>query len=421
MNCDHYVSGFCMNQNVNIEVPTNDDCAACRWISNKEINERCKHVGTKLSVSTCCGQMFACNLHKGKKCAPVGVAKDPFLSCSTCGDFESKAAWIPRDVLAVESPRVGFLSSSYMPIGGTETFHRTLLPRLRESLNVIGFVATTLHGGDGDSLRVPYATGVEPARYLVEKSDTLIVWGIDNLRYYLSKDRPKVIAVHHSDWSSDWSNSTIVNQLECIDEVVCVNADVAERLSQCGKLTHYIPNAVDPERITPSGKQAELRSQFGIPEASRIVLFGHRMSTEKRPQLAVEIARHLPDDWMMVIAGDGSEKPNVDRLASGCDRIRIVGHCDSLADWLSISDCFLSLSTFEGFGLAVCEAMLAGVPTVSTPTGIAPGLAITLPTESTTQEWADAVVNSQQVATPEQIADMFSIDRMVAQWVDVLK
>lgn len=317
-------------------------------------------------------------------------------------------------------PRVGFLSAAFMTSGGTETFHCTLIPRLRNIVNVIGFVATAFSGGDGSKLQVPYGTGIEAARNLAAVSDVIVAWGITNLRDVLPANRPKVIAVHHSDWSSDWSNSTIMNQLECIDEVVCVNADVAERLSQCGKRTHYIPNAVDPERIKPSGKQSDLRSQFGIPESSRIVLFGHRMSTEKRPQLAVEIARNLPDDWMMVIAGDGPEKPNVDRLASDCDRIRIVGHCDSLADWLSLSDCFLSLSTFEGFGLAVCEAMLAGVPTVSTPTGIAPGLAITLPTESTAEEWADAIVNSQQVATPETIANMFSVDRMVAKWSDAI-
>lgn len=55
-------------------------------ISSVQYN--CKYLGTKLSVSSCCGQMYACKFHKGKKCATVGIAKDPFLSCQTCGDFE---------------------------------------------------------------------------------------------------------------------------------------------------------------------------------------------------------------------------------------------------------------------------------------------------------------------------------------------
>jgi hypothetical protein len=50
---------------------------------------RCRHLGTKLRVAECCGQMYACKFHKGKKCAIAGIAKEPFLSCQTCPDFDS--------------------------------------------------------------------------------------------------------------------------------------------------------------------------------------------------------------------------------------------------------------------------------------------------------------------------------------------
>jgi glycosyltransferase involved in cell wall biosynthesis len=92
-----------------------------------------------------------------------------------------------------------------------------------------------------------------------------------------------------------------------------------------------------------------------------------------------------------------------------------------LADWLSISDCFLSLSTFEGFGLSIGEAMAAGVPTVATPAGIAPGLATTLPTDSTAEEWAAAVVTAKPIVTPAEILDRFSVQRMVDAWASVIK
>lgn len=379
----------------------------------------CRHLGAKLSVAPCCGQMYSCRLHKGKKCAPVGIAKDPFLSCSTCPDFDRLKLWSDLDS-SDERPRVGFLSTAYMEFGGTETFHRTLVPRLQNIANVIGFVATGHSGGNGSLLGVRYATGIEAARDLAEASDVLVVWGIDDLKSLLSTDRPKVIAVHHADLSSDWSQKTILRQLDMIDSIVCVNPDVARHLKRHRKPVHYIPNSVDTERIRPSGNQSELRSRHGIPDGSRIVLFGHRMSIEKRPCFAVEVARRLPDGWMMVIAGDGSEKRNVDLAASSCSKVRIVGQCDSLADWLSISDCFLSLSTFEGFGLSIAEAMLAGVPTVSTPTGIAPGLAITLPVESTADQWAAAIVDSHNWTMPLDIGERFSIKRMVDSWAGAI-
>lgn len=324
--------------------------------------------------------------------------------------------------VAVTDPRVGFLSASYMLSGGTETFHWTLLPRLRDRVNVVGFVATAIVGGDGGLLQVPYATGLRAARELAENSDILVAWGIDCLRDIVPTNRPKVINVHHSDWSSYWSNNLALGQLDVVDEIVCVNEDVAHRLQRaCGKPSHYIPNAIDPARILPSGQQSQLRSQFGIAPDAKIVLFGHRLALEKRPALAVEIAKRLPAGWVMVIAGDGAEKTKIEKLAAGCDRVRLVGRVDSLADWLSISACFLSLSTLDGFGLAIGEAMVAGVPTVSTPVGIAPGLAITLPTESTASEWAAAISDSAAWVQHAGMADKFSVERMVSAWVDILK
>lgn len=317
-----------------------------------------------------------------------------------------------------ESKRgVGFLSTAFATFGGTETFHRTLIPRLRSIVEVAGFVATGFSGGDGQSLGVPYSTGLESARNLAANTQVIVTWGISDLRTILPADRPRVIAVHHSDWSSEWSNRTITSQSDLIDEIVCVNADAAVQLARRIKNpVHYIPNAVDPGRIITSGRQTELRAEFGIAADSKIVLYGHRLSAEKRPALAVEIARLLPENWTLVIAGDGPEHRIVEQLASDTDRVRVVGHCVNLADWLSISDCFLSLSTFEGFGLSVCEALMAGIPVVSTHVGIAPGLAMTLPIESKAIEWAAAIENSHQVVTPETISSFFGVERMVSDW-----
>ena len=383
--------------------------------------EACRHLGTKLSVAPCCGQMYACRLHKGKKCAPFGITKDPFLSCSTCQDFAPAELWPANDGTIGTNSRVGFISAAYMENGGTETFHRSLLPRLKNEVDLAGFVATAFYGGDGTKLAVLYATGIESAKRLAAHCEVVVAWGLSNLREILPANRPKVIAVHHSDWSSDWSNNQILSQLDIISEIVCVNADTAKQLVDCGKPTHYIPNAIDPERIKPSGQQEALRGIHGIPAASKIVLFGHRLSEEKRPALAVEIARQLPHDWVMVIVGDGHERPAVEAAAADCDRVRIVGAVESLADWLSISDCFLSLSTFEGFGLSIGESMAAGVPTVSTPAGIAPGLATTLPTDSTAKEWAAAIVTAKRTVEPAVILDRFSVQRMVDSWASILK
>lgn len=332
--------------------------------------------------------------------------------------FDPAKRWPVRGIRTV--PRVGFVSVAYSTIGGTETHHRTLLPALRNLVDVAGFVASAFPGGDGEKLEVPYATGLSAAKHLAAHCDVLVVWGLSDLKAILPTDRPRVIAVHHADTSSGWSNDLILQQLDCIDEIVCVNETTAKKLAATKTPTHYIPNAIDPQRIVPSGQQHALRSLHNISADERIVLFGHRLSDEKRPELAVEIARLLPTDWVMAIVGDGPLKHDVKRAAADCDRVRLVGSCESLADWLLISNCFLSLSTFEGFGLAIGEAMAAGIPTVSTSAGIAPGLATTLPTFASPQEWAAAIVSATTLVQPSVILERFSADRMVKSWADVI-
>ena len=341
------------------------------------------------------------------------LKKDP-------ASFDPSDLWPAREHRSGMAPRVGFISVAYSRIGGTETHHRTLLPRLRHVVDVAGFVASGFPGGDGTKLQVPYATGVAAAKQLAAHCDVLVVWGLSDLLSILPTDRPKVIAVHHADSSSGWSNDLILQQLDMIDEIVCVNETTATKLSATGKPTHYIPNAIDTRRIIPSGQQDALRSLHNISADQRIVLFGHRLSDEKRPELAVEIARLLPAGWLMTIVGDGPLKHDVKRAAVDCDRVRLVSSSESLADWLAISDRFLSLSTFEGFGLSVAEALAAGVPVVSTATGIAPGLAKTLPTFASPAEWAEAIVNATVMVPPDVIMQQFDADRMVSAWADII-
>jgi len=312
-------------------------------------------------------------------------------------------------------PRVLFLAGYYSVEGGTETFHKTLIPRMRERMNIIGFCALYHHPGDPAPLKVPYRTGEKAAIEMVKQADVIVSSSVHTLARILPKDRPPVVSVHHSDLTCEWNNANQVTQLDYFDTMVCVNESVAEKYQDIGKSVVHIPNVVDPARV--AYRSTDLRSRYDIPTDSKVVLFLHRMSKEKQPLKAVEIARQLPDDWVMVIAGGGILAEQVRKAVH--PKVRYVGSVANPAGWLSIADCFLSLSIYEGYGLSVAEAAAAGVPVISTPTGIAPQIgAHLIYNDAPAEQWVAGIVNAKPVQPNASLCD---VERFVDQWENVVR
>jgi glycosyltransferase involved in cell wall biosynthesis len=287
-------------------------------------------------------------------------------------------------------PRVAFIATTYQIIGGTETWHRTLLPELRHFVNIVGFGAQSC-AGDTSLLKVPIASICD----VVEQSDVVVTWGIDSLAALPIRGK-RVISVHHADTNSDWSDRL---QLQPeITEVVCVNSAVPNKLATMTNIpTHYIPNGVKP--TTPSGR--DVRDEFQLGDR-KIVLWPHRWSHEKQPELAQQVAEYLPSDFVLVMTADGQSRQNV----------RFVGKQANIADWLNVSHCVLSLATFEGFGYSVAEAMIAGVPVVSYARGICNSYNSTIiPTNATAAEIAELCCEASIISS-----DSFPVDEWVEKW-----
>ena len=303
--------------------------------------------------------------------------------------------WKPVDGL-----RIGFVSSCYESFGGTETFHQTLVPRLP---GVIGFASQVEMLGDREALGVPSAWGESAINSLVSQSDVIIAWAVD----WRTRARPnRLITVHHGS-PLDTGGTEIALQG---DSIVAVSPETAEHLQSLTiKPVKHIPNAVDPSRLKPI-RPVEITREIA---GRKICLWSHRFSVDKRPQFAAEIAKFLPDDWHMVLVGHRNEPVEIN------DRVTILPP-QHPGDWLSVASCFLSTSTTDGFGLSVAEAIVAGIPVVSSPVGIAsrPGLAITVPIDASPSEWAAAIVSSDRHFLPSR--DLFSLADHITAWTSVV-
>jgi glycosyltransferase involved in cell wall biosynthesis len=106
-------------------------------------------------------------------------------------------------------------------------------------------------------------------------------------------------------------------------------------------------------------------------------LFVGRLENEKRPELALESvahARKAGHDIGLTVVGSGRMQDVLREKAKQLaitDRVEFLGWQRDIAPYLQRADIFLCPSRFEGYGLAIIEALAAGVPVLATDVGIA--------------------------------------------------
>jgi glycosyltransferase involved in cell wall biosynthesis len=126
-------------------------------------------------------------------------------------------------------------------------------------------------------------------------------------------------------------------------------------------------------RVSGETRKA-LRSSFGVPENGVLIVSTARLSPEKRLDrlirtLSLLIRKH-PNLWL-IFAGDGPQEAELrcsakSSLASA--RISFLGWLEDVSPLLQAGDIFVLPSDFEGFGLALLEAMSTQLLCVATNT-----------------------------------------------------
>ena len=142
---------------------------------------------------------------------------------------------------------------------------------------------------------------------------------------------------------------------------------------QCAVVWNWLPAAVDAAlaHVTPA-ERADLRRRWGAEEAC--VVFGSigRLLPAKGMDLLVRAFRlafpHGDERVRLVILGDGPQRGELERHAAGDQRIVLMAPLPEVAALYRAFDVFVSAARFEPFGLAILEAMAAGLPLILTRT-----------------------------------------------------
>lgn len=149
-------------------------------------------------------------------------------------------------------------------------------------------------------------------------------------------------------------------------------ADYTFAISPCmeDELHKYAPQT----HILPISNPVEVRKEdYCEDRDTKELAFVGRIAPEKNIPYILRCLAETNYPWKMTIVGDGDLR-GVKRIADDLgipERIQMLGWQDDPWKHLRHASAFVQASYYEGFGLAVVEALRSGMPVLSTPVGIA--------------------------------------------------
>jgi len=164
------------------------------------------------------------------------------------------------------------------------------------------------------------------------------------------------------------------------DKVICVSEKIGHKIEAIGldkRKVLVINNAIpirDVSELCHSKKS--VRESIGIKDSDFVFISVGRLSYEKGyVDLINEFykAFQLNMDVYLVIIGDGNEKGKLLKIIdefSNYSNVKMLGHIYDPYKYLCSSDVYICNSVYEGFGLAIVEAMNCKLPFVSTDVGV---------------------------------------------------
>lgn len=198
------------------------------------------------------------------------------------------------------------------------------------------------------------------------------------------RPRARVIEVHDAPQSQRLSDANLAVErvmgrrlrFRPLVHSSAVRTDLASAWSIDSADIPVVPLGVDSDRFARArAHRAEVRARLGLPTHHPLVVYVARLVPEKRPeqfvQVAAEVRRSHPEAvFALVGGGPETERVRAQVIQLGLDGAVVVpGFVDDLTSLYHAADVFLSTSRYEGFGLAIAEAMACGLPVVCTDVG----------------------------------------------------
>ena len=279
-----------------------------------------------------------------------------------------------------------------MPVGGVETQVLSILGRLdKDRYNVsiccirdpgalgekaaeAGIKVTALHLMKSNR----FSPGIARQILRTVREDNIhVLWThqyVANLYgriAVLTQRMPAVVATFHALYDNPKIHRRLLNRLLSVrtDAMVAVSHAVAADMKLYDRVSadkiRVIHNGIDLSVFDVAVSKEDCRRNLGLPEDALIVGNIGRLSKEKNHKLMIDALLRMPAHVKGLIIGEGPLRKRLEEVSSG--RIYFTGQREYNLIPLALKamDIFCSPSLWEGFGIAVVEAMASGLPVVA--------------------------------------------------------
>ena len=199
------------------------------------------------------------------------------------------------------------------------------------------------------------------------------------------KGKPKVITVHGAKIESGNIKIRLLNKVYYpFGQYVLKNVDMIMSEGERDYLLHQfklppnkvvvIPNGIKIADFVPDKNSNEIfTKKYSIKEDSFKILYVCRVIEEKNPKKLIStVTKYMRNENVEVILiGRGPLRYVTELKKMSDNRIHILGEVSSneLVAAYHVSDLFVFLGLWEGMPSAILEAMLCGLPVLTTPVG----------------------------------------------------
>ncbi len=191
------------------------------------------------------------------------------------------------------------------------------------------------------------------------------------------KNAPPIVRTRHisspipNNWASRWLYAKAVSHVITTGEAL--RQQVIEQTGADPARVTSVPTGIDPERFKPGDKR-DARIKLGLdPDANYIGIVATLRSWKGHLYLLEAFAQLNALGWKLLIVGNGPYRSVLEQKSAELglsEKALFAGQQQNPEDWLRAMDIFcLPSYANEGVPQALLQAMLTGLPIVTTPVG----------------------------------------------------